>query len=273
MGLWARTGRLTRALLFIAAGAAGGGAAIAVASVPDSNGLIHACYNVGSNGEPLSNATLTVIDPSAGQNCAAPPGAASGTGQKELSWNQSGPPGPPGPAGPPGSSGAPGAPGQTATVVGGPPPLSTGGGVVGEAKFGTGPGASTFKLLGLGFGASRGGTSGSSSSGSAAGKANVHEFTIKKMTDTASPLLFEAGASGKSFPQVTVTLNKKKQKQPYLVITMTDVVISSYQTSSKAGSSPQDTLSLNFTKIKLQYKAQSGKGNAPPLKIVKVLSS
>jgi hypothetical protein len=52
-------------LLLLAVGAARGGAALAVASVPDSNGVIHACYAVqtingvaGSTAVPAQTATL-----------------------------------------------------------------------------------------------------------------------------------------------------------------------------------------------------------------------
>ncbi len=285
MGFWARTGRLTKVALLIAAGAAGGGAAIAVASVPDSNGVIHGCYSVNASGNPVTTGpNLTVIDPNAGQSCAtttSPTGAPPS--QRELSWNQLGPPGPSGPQGPSGPAGAPGAPGQTATVVqgqkltlpggeviavggtGGAPAPVDGGGVVGEVSMGDG---SVFKLRGFSFGTSQSGTSGSSSSGAGAGKVKFKEFSIKKLTDKSSPIFFLACATGKHFPKVTVTL--KKNKVPYLVIKMTDVLISSYSASSKAGSTPEDTLTLNFAKIDLQYTTP-GKGNAPPVKVVKVL--
>lgn len=61
-----------------------GGAAIALASIPDSHGIIHGCYTVKTG-------TLRVIDTGKGQKCA--------TGQHALNWNQKGPQGPAGPAG------------------------------------------------------------------------------------------------------------------------------------------------------------------------------
>jgi type VI secretion system secreted protein Hcp len=272
MGLWARTGRLSKALLLIGAGAAGGGAAIAVASVPDSNGVIHACYSVNGGNPATTGPNLTVIDPSAGQSCntsSSPAGAPPG--QKTLTWNQTGPPGPSGAAGPAGPQGAPG---QTATVTqGGAPPPPTGGGSLGEVTMGTGRGAPTFDLYGYSFGSSQGGTSGSSSSGAAAGKIKFEDFSFTKKVDKASPKLLVACASGQHFPKVTVTLRKGKQKQPYLVVTMSNVLISSFQTSSKSGSSAHDSLSLNFTKIQFKYSSQKAGGKAPPLNIVKVLHS
>jgi hypothetical protein len=63
-------------------------ATVAVASIPDSNGVIHGCYNT-------SNGNLRVID-SANDNCR--------NSETAIFWNQTGPQGPAGPQGPPGSS-------------------------------------------------------------------------------------------------------------------------------------------------------------------------
>ncbi len=50
-------------------------AAVAYATVPDSNGLIHTCYHVNNHGQVNGNSDLRVIDPSspvrAGQACAS----------------------------------------------------------------------------------------------------------------------------------------------------------------------------------------------------------
>jgi hypothetical protein len=66
------------------------GGAIAYASIPDANGVIHGCYTV-------KGGSLRVIDTAKGQTCA--------TGQHSLNWNQKGTQGPPGPPGPAGVSG------------------------------------------------------------------------------------------------------------------------------------------------------------------------
>jgi hypothetical protein len=70
---------------------------VAFAAIPDSNGLINACYD---------NATgaVRLVD--------AQPGNCSKTGETGISWNQTGPPGPPGS---PGATGTPG--GSTAYVA------------------------------------------------------------------------------------------------------------------------------------------------------------
>ena len=65
------------------------GAGLAKAAIPDSNGVIHACYDNAGR-------TIQVIDTEAGGVCPA--------GQTALNWNQTGPPGPAGPPGPPAQS-------------------------------------------------------------------------------------------------------------------------------------------------------------------------
>src|SRR5215471_1384281 len=86
----------TRAILAgVAAGlavlAVGGG--VALATVPDSGGVIHGCYAKPSGGTPAG--TLRVID--TGQSCQA--------NESALNWNQTGQLGPQGPAGPQGQQG------------------------------------------------------------------------------------------------------------------------------------------------------------------------
>jgi hypothetical protein len=69
---------------------------LAMASIPSSDGTIHACYD-------NQDGALRVIDPGAaiGGTCSA--------GQTPLAWNQTGPQGPPGVPGTPGAAGAAGA--------------------------------------------------------------------------------------------------------------------------------------------------------------------
>jgi hypothetical protein len=74
--------------------AAAVGTGIALASIPDSNGVIHGCYNTGSN----PSGALRVIDTAKGTTCAK--------NEKPLNWNQTGPKGDTGDRGPIGPSDA-----------------------------------------------------------------------------------------------------------------------------------------------------------------------
>jgi hypothetical protein len=59
------------------------GMGFAFASIPDGNGVIHACYQ---SPPPAHGANLQVIDTGAGGSCSG--------GMVPLTWNQTGPPGP-----------------------------------------------------------------------------------------------------------------------------------------------------------------------------------
>lgn len=277
MGFWKRVGRSGKAAALLAAGLAGGAVAVAVATVPGSDGVISACYSaVTTNGttEPVATApNLTVIDTDAGQSC--------GRGQQTLAWNQSGPAGatgPAGPTGPAGSAGQNGAPGQvgpqgpavtvaaghTFTISGGQVITVAGGGgltiqppainfahPVGLVTLHVGGQALNFPIAGLNFvnqAASSGG-------GGGAGKVRFREFTITKKTDTASPKLALFCANGKHIPKVTITM--RKAGKTYLTYTLSDVLISSYQTGGSSKSDqPTESLSLNFTSVEVKYSTQ-----------------
>lgn len=95
------------ALAALAAAAAGG---IAYASIPDANGVIHACYSANGTGIP-GGTPLKIVD----TGCT--------NGQAEVTWGQVGPQGPQGPQGEKGDQGdtgdpgAPGAPGISAAYT------------------------------------------------------------------------------------------------------------------------------------------------------------
>jgi hypothetical protein len=107
---------VARPLLFLAAGLVGGAAAVAVASVPSSSGVISACLELtaSQSGGALPVSTgpnLRVIDTDAGQSCRTTTAVGAGpqTIEQPISWNQSGTQGP---EGPPGATGATGATGS-----------------------------------------------------------------------------------------------------------------------------------------------------------------
>jgi Type VI secretion system effector, Hcp len=101
------TGRV-KAGAAIAAAALGSGAAIGIASVPDGNGVVHACYEVAPGGGtlPASGPNVRVID-SPAQSCDA---------ASEHAFTLGGQPGPQGPQGIEGPQGPPGPAGASGTV-------------------------------------------------------------------------------------------------------------------------------------------------------------
>ncbi len=105
--------------------------------------------------------------------------------------------------------------------------------------------------------------SGSFGGGSGAGKVSFNDFHFMMHTNKASPELMLACASGEHIKEaVFVARRAGKDQQEYLKITMSDVLISSYQSSGSASASelPVDSVSLNFTKIKTEYKPQKEDG-------------
>jgi hypothetical protein len=250
-------------VLLVAAGAAGGGAALAVASVPDGNGTYHACVSVvprGTSTIPAGGANVSVIDPGAGQQCNTTAGAAPA--QTEISWNATGPPGPPGT---PGSTGSAGAPGKTVTVAGGhtltiggqvitvasdpgvtitPRPLRGNARPVATVQIGSGRDALSFPVLDFAFA--------SPATATASGRSTqVKDLSITKRLDKSSTKLFEACATGKHFPKATLTVRKASGKI-YLVFTFKLVAVKTISSASNGGGgSPLQTITLSFSQQSL----------------------
>lgn len=99
------------------------------------------------------------------------------------------------------------------------------------------------------------------------GKSELHDLQFTKKMDKASPKLFQYCADGKPIKTATLTGRKAGgQQQDHLVITLTDVLVSSYHTSLEASSNgsglePMDHFSLHFNKIEYEYKEQKPDGS------------
>src|SRR5919107_4929280 len=111
------------------------------------------------------------------------------------------------------------------------------------------------------WGATQQGAS-SHGSGAGAGKVSMQDFHFVMRNNAASPTLFLFCANGKHLKEAKLTCRKAGGKQEnFLVVTMSDVLISSYQTGgSGAGEVPMDQISLNYSKIAIEYFAQDTKG-------------
>jgi type VI secretion system secreted protein Hcp len=98
--------------------------------------------------------------------------------------------------------------------------------------------------------------------GGGAGKVQMQDFHFVARTSKASPALFLACASGQHFKEAKLVGRKAgKGQQEFLTWTFSDVLVSSYQTGgSEAADIPIDQASLNFTKIKVEYRPQKADG-------------
>jgi type VI secretion system secreted protein Hcp len=99
--------------------------------------------------------------------------------------------------------------------------------------------------------------------GGGVAKANIHDFNVSFRMNPASPKLMEYSATGKHLDTATFTaLEAGTTPQKYLEVTMTDVVISSYQTGGSGDDKPIESMTLNFAKVKQEYFKQNDKGVA-----------
>ena len=101
-------------------------------------------------------------------------------------------------------------------------------------------------------------------SGAGAGKANVHDLTFTKWVDTATPTLALACCSGKHFKDATLIIRKAGDKPvEHVKINMETVMITSVSTGGSGGEDRlQESVTLNFAKVSLDYVPQNDKGAA-----------
>lgn len=99
--------------------------------------------------------------------------------------------------------------------------------------------------------------------GGGAGKVSMQDLHFTMKINKASPKLFLACASGEHIKKANLTCRKAgKDQQEFLNYTLSDILISSYQTGGSSGGSevPMDQISLNFSKIEMEYKEQKADG-------------
>ena len=115
-------------------------------------------------------------------------------------------------------------------------------------------------VLSWSWGMSQGG---SGHAGGGAGKVSVHDLSLTKYVDKSSPDLMLACASGKHFPKIELTMRKPGEAaQDYLKYTFENVVCASYQVGgSSSDPIPTESISMNFTKVLVEYKEQKPGGS------------
>lgn len=87
------------------------------------------------------------------------------------------------------------------------------------------------------------------------GLPEVQSLVCTKDYDCASPYLALACLKAKNLGEVVLTLRKDAgdDHKDYLTITMTNVLIESYQTSGGGGGNPVDSIVLSFNTIHQKY--------------------
>lgn len=99
--------------------------------------------------------------------------------------------------------------------------------------------------------------------GGGAGKVSMQDFHFVMKVNKASPKLMLACATGEHIKKAVLTCRKAgKEQQEFLKITLSDLLVSSFQSGGAQQSNivPVDQISLNYAKIEWEYKEQKPDG-------------
>ena len=101
--------------------------------------------------------------------------------------------------------------------------------------------------------------------GAGAGRVSFQDLHFVTNLSKASPKLLEGCASGAHFKQGVLAARKAgTEQQEFFTITMSDLLVTSYQTGGSAHAAevvPMDQVSLNFSKVVVEYKEQKADGS------------
>jgi len=103
-----------------------------------------------------------------------------------------------------------------------------------------------------------------SGGGGGSGKASFADLSFTSSVNKASPLLMLACATGQHIKKAVLHIRKQGgDQQEYITITLEDLLVSSYQSGDAPGGDVVvvDSFSLNFAKIKYEYKPQKPDGS------------
>lgn len=123
--------------------------------------------------------------------------------------------------------------------------------------------AGEIEISSFSWGVTNSGTFGSGGGGGA-GKCSFQDLHFTAVVSKASPNLMAACATGEHIESAVITLRKAGgDQEEYETITLTDVLVSSYQQGGSDGSDarPIDQFSLNFGVIDFSYSPQKPDGS------------
>jgi type VI secretion system secreted protein Hcp len=135
-------------------------------------------------------------------------------------------------------------------------------GVKGEAK--TEGHADEIEVMSFSWGVSNASSGGSYGGGLASGKPSFTDINIAKRVDKASAVLMKmcGGGDPKKTATLSVCKSTGKKTEPYLVITLTNVYVTSLQLSGSAHGEdyPHESLGLAYEEVKFEYSEQNATG-------------
>ncbi len=95
--------------------------------------------------------------------------------------------------------------------------------------------------------------------GGGGGRASFEEVVVTKTVDSSSPLLMKACTTQQHIPTAVLKGTRKGAKQEYLLIKMTDVVITSVSLSGTSGKpATMENVSLSFRELEYIVRKKSG---------------
>ncbi|MGH9350092.1 MAG: Hcp family type VI secretion system effector [Vicinamibacterales bacterium] len=98
-------------------------------------------------------------------------------------------------------------------------------------------------------------------SGGGTGKASFHDLSFAHTVDKASPTLLLACSKGTHFPEATLTARKSGGgQQEFIIMKLTEVLVTSVQLGGGDGSA-QESVTLQFGKVELEYSPQKPDGS------------
>jgi len=104
--------------------------------------------------------------------------------------------------------------------------------------------------------------------GGGAGKVSFQELNVSKPLDKSSAALMKSCATGQHLPSVKLVARKAGGKQQeYLIVTLKDVVITSFAPAGSTGSDkPTESVSLDYGRIEMEVKEVRANGTTVPFK-------
>jgi len=96
-------------------------------------------------------------------------------------------------------------------------------------------------------------------------KVEIKHIELKKICDKASVTLYQCCVTGRHIKNGTITCRKNdgEQKVEYLIVTLTDIMITKVDWSGEGGAQSLDeNVGLSFAEFHLDYKVQNDTGNA-----------
>jgi type VI secretion system secreted protein Hcp len=118
------------------------------------------------------------------------------------------------------------------------------------------------EVLSFSWGVANTGNIKAGGAGGGAGKATFQDLSIVHNIDKASPRLLEACATGSHLKEATITHRKAgKGQQEYLIVKMSDVIITGVVHGGSVDAAGAETVSLAFAKVDFEYKPQKADGS------------